>query len=178
MKKQVSMLLLATVMIAGCGAQTDNTNANNDENQGQPEKTQENRENDNASAEDTPKVPVEELSTKFEKRLYQDTEKNYKVKAFDSKQALIDHLAQIMREELANRYVNDYYKEKEDGLYIIPKDGPALLQPDQPYETEQTGNKATMTQSSENGLRGQYELTIQYRYKDDRWIMHDRNVDK
>ncbi|MFO7941610.1 MAG: S-layer homology domain-containing protein, partial [Bacillota bacterium] len=123
-----------------------------------------------------------ELEEEFQDRLYQDTIRDEddplpRVEDFDRMEDVIDHLAEIMNRDLASSYVEDYYEERSGRLYLIPMDGPTLLREDEDFQLRMiTPTQYELVQDTSTELVGDYILTIEYRRKDDRWIIFDREV--
>ncbi|MFP4200166.1 MAG: S-layer homology domain-containing protein [Clostridia bacterium] len=122
------------------------------------------------------------LEGEFEDRFYQDTigdeDPLPRVEDFDRMDDLVDHLVEIMDRDLAESYVNDYYEERSDRLYLIPKDGPTSLQTEEDFDLSmKTPTRYQLTQEGSSGLVGDYVLTITYGQRGDDWIMVDREVE-
>lgn len=149
----LATVLLFLALLSGCRANTDNP--------------------DNSSSNALPEVPVAELITEFEKRLYQETESDSgRVVNFATKEQWVQHMSEIMDEHLARLYADEYYYEENNGLYLIPQGGPAMLILDQPYETNEISEgKVQVTQTGENVMFGKYALTVTFAWRDDRWII-------
>ncbi|MGM0365448.1 MAG: hypothetical protein ACQEP5_02805 [Actinomycetota bacterium] len=121
--------------------------------------------------------PVEYLVEEFEERLIQDIERDYEVKNFSSKQELVDHLADITAEELAEQYVEEFYREEGGKLYIIPRDGPMWLDLNKPYELSKAGEgEYRIVQESHNELWGNYCIEVTLRDTQKGWIIGDINT--
>ena len=123
-----------------------------------------------------PEVPLEELTKKFEEGIYQDVdEDSRRVINFNSKAQWVQHMSEIMDEDLARSYADEFFYEKDGGLYLLSREGPIMLSLDQPYELKKIDEtKVQVTQTSENVMTGKYELTITYEYRDGRWIIQDQ----
>ncbi len=122
------------------------------------------------------------LEEEFEDRLFPptvDAEGTFdRVRDFDRKEDLIAHLSPVADAELAASHVEDYYEERDDGLYLIPRDGPIPLDRDADLDLKLlTPHEIRLVQEGWSGLAGDYELTITYGYRGGRWIMVDRDID-
>ncbi len=78
------------------------------------------------------------LEGDFEDRLLQDTfddglEPFERVEDFDDKRTLLEYLAEIASEDLAAYHVDAFHEERPGGLYLVPRDGPILLEEDEDY---------------------------------------------
>jgi hypothetical protein len=129
-----------------------------------------------SSVGDVPKVPVKELEDTFRNGIYQEVdEATRKVKKFDTKAQWVQYMSEIMDERLAQTFAHDFFNEKEDGLYLISRSGPVVLVFEEHYETKEIKkDKIQVIQTSENILFGKYKLTITYEYRDNRWIIIER----
>lgn len=102
-----------------------------------------------------------------------------KVKDYDTKEELIDHISEIANRDLVIQFVDNYYNEKSDGLYIIAKDGPTTIYEDKPYDLKQvTDEKYNLIQEAEDNLRGKYKFTVEITRENERWIINNRIFDK
>ena len=126
-------------------------------------------------AQETGEPPVAELEQQFIDLLYQETTENGIVKNYDSLEALKQDLEEIMTESLADYYLDTFYYEQNGNLYLEARDGPTLLQTEEPYSLEKVNDTTyKLTQSSHNELEGDYTLTITYSYEAGEWIFADR----
>ncbi len=121
------------------------------------------------------------LEEEFETRLFPETVDGDwifdRVRDFDRKDELTEHVSTVTSDEIASTYVDDYYEEREDGLYLIPKDGPILLNPDVAFHLELLSPlEIRLSQESWSGLAGDYEIRISYQYREGRWIMNERDI--
>jgi uncharacterized lipoprotein YehR (DUF1307 family) len=123
-----------------------------------------------------PEVPLEELTNKYEKGIYQEVEEDSRrVINFADKAQWVRHMSEIMDGDLAQSYADEFFYEKEDGLYLLSRGGPFMLILDQPYELKKIDEtKVQVTQISENVMTGKYELTVTYEYRDGRWIIQNQ----
>ncbi|RBW71388.1 hypothetical protein [Bacillus taeanensis] len=114
--------------------------------------------------------PVEELAKEFINRLVQEVDHNYKVKDFTSKQALIDYMSEIVSEDAAEKVVSFYYKEKKDGLYIVPTELMPWFVEENEYKLERLDHQTyQLKQMNESNLYGNYEITIMFTYEHQHW---------
>lgn len=137
-----------------------------------------NGNNDSNKKELTKKKAIE-IEDEFMNRLLVDKSDNGKIKDYNNKNELINHLSEITKKDIAKSYINNYYKEKEDGLYIIPKDGPTRIYKDKSYRLEKIDDQNyELIQEAEDQLRGKYKFTVKFTYKDNKWIISDRIFEK
>jgi len=124
-----------------------------------------------------PEVPLEELTTEFKNRIYQEVEPDSrKVINFNTKEQWIEHMSEIMDKNLAREYADDFFYEENGGLYLISREGPPVLLLDKPYDIRKINDTKVQVRqiNKENVMFGEYELTITYVYRDGRWIIAAR----
>ncbi len=109
------------------------------------------------------------LTDKFMELLVQDVDDNYKVVEFNTKQQLIKAFEPYVQKEVVEPYIDFYYQEKEDGLYIVPTETPAWFEKDVEYQKESADGKVKITQTNENALHGKYTIVITFEKSDDAW---------
>jgi hypothetical protein len=128
------------------------------------------------NAGDIPEVPLRELEDTFRNGIYQEVdETTRKVKNFDTKAQWVQYMSEIMDKSLAETFANDFFNEKENGLYLISRSGPVVLVFEEPYEIEVIdGTKVQAIQKGENILLGKYQLTVTYEYREGNWIITER----
>jgi hypothetical protein len=123
--------------------------------------------------------PVEGLAEEFKERLFQATDEHGMIEGYSTKEELIAYISQIAAREVARGMVDEYYTEKEEGLYIIPKGGPILLNPEESYDLKEIDEYTyEAIQRSENMLHGEYEVTTVFQKKDEGWIIKDILVER
>ncbi|MBT2217050.1 hypothetical protein F3157_03110 [Virgibacillus dakarensis] len=114
-------------------------------------------------------------TNKFMDLLVQDTGNNYKVTNFKTKEALIKAFDQVASKETAEKFIDMYYDEEDDGLYIIPTETPAWLDENNDFNVIQLQkNQVKVVQHSRSALHGVYSIEIEFTY-DDGWRI--TNVD-
>ncbi|SDK17576.1 hypothetical protein [Sediminibacillus albus] len=127
------------------------------------------------SAEDHGKPPVEDLEKQFNDLMNLETTENGEVVQYDSKARLEQEFKGIMVWPLADHFVDTYFKEENDKLYMREIDGPYKLNTNQDYTLEKISDtKYKLTQEGANQLRGEYTLTINYSFEAGKWVFADR----
>lgn len=115
------------------------------------------------------------LENEFMSRLFVNLDEGTgKVKGYNNKEELIANLSEVTKKSIAESYVDDYYREREDGLYIIAKDKPVRIYTDTAYKLEKTSGNYELIQEAENELRGKYKFRVKFTYKNNNWIISDR----
>ncbi|MGP4040544.1 hypothetical protein ACTWP4_11730 [Gracilibacillus sp. D59] len=112
---------------------------------------------------------IVKLTDKFMDLLVQEIDDHYKVVRFNTKEELTNAFEPYIVKEAVKPYIDFYYKEKEDGLYIVPTETPPWFEKDKDYEKESEGNKVTITQTNENELYGTYTIEIVFKKIDSKW---------
>lgn len=179
MKLLSVLLLTASILIGGCqyeGTSTDDSTKqkeNTEMNQEKPKK-------DNPEENQTIQKPdYTQIESTFKERLIVETDNQSKVKDFYTKEALVEHLETILATDLAKGYVDRYYHEENDGLYLETQDSPVWLDTEDEFEsTKQSEKEYRVVQQGENQLLGEYELMITYQYKEEQWKITSREVER
>ncbi|MYL33806.1 hypothetical protein GLW05_09360 [Pontibacillus yanchengensis] len=115
---------------------------------------------------------IAKRTNQFMNKLVQEAGPNNKVKAYDSKNELIQSFQSISTTALAKEYVDFYYKEYNNGLYIIPTETPPWFNKEKEYQTKQLGNQHVMViQENQSEMHGNYTIEIEFAYENDQWKM-------
>ncbi|SFM48360.1 hypothetical protein SAMN04487943_12146 [Gracilibacillus orientalis] len=122
-----------------------------------------------AETNDITHEEIVKLTDTFMDLLVQEIDDHYKVVRFDTKEELINAFEPYIVKEAVQPYIDYYYKEKEDGLYIVPTETPPWFEKDEDYEKKSEGNKVTITQSNESALYGMYTIEIVFKKMDGTW---------
>ncbi|RBW71099.1 LPXTG cell wall anchor domain-containing protein [Bacillus taeanensis] len=116
-----------------------------------------------------------ELEQQFKDFIYQETMEDGQLKNYDSMDKLEQDLKGIMVWPLADHYLDTFFYEENGNVYLESRDGPISLMTDQEYSLEKMNeNHYKLTQSGNNELRGDYTLTIHYKYEAGKWVFGDR----
>lgn len=141
--------------------------------------TDQSSSNKNETSDTFDKERARVVLTEFEKafkKVINYTDDQQRLKAFDTKQELINHFKHFMSKDLAQSMVNAYFKEKEDGVYVVAMDAPTFLKEDQPFTFSKTGpDKAKVVQERRNELIGHVNMEFILTKKDNRWIVKTVN---
>ncbi|KGX89530.1 hypothetical protein N781_07400 [Pontibacillus halophilus JSM 076056 = DSM 19796] len=117
---------------------------------------------------------IKRMTSLFMEKLVQDTNEDYKVLNYDSKAELIQSFESISSKTLAKKYVDFYYKEYDDGLYLIPMDTPPWFDPQQNYEiTNVSSNEVQLKQDNKNELYGDYSISMTFSKEEGSWKLVD-----
>lgn len=109
------------------------------------------------------------LTDQFMEELVQDTDEWYKVINYQSKEAFIEDFTQLASKSVAEKYINAYYIQEEDGLYVIPTSTPPWFVNDQEYQVKKNDTYTfTVTQQNLSELHGDYTIELEFTF-DGNW---------
>ena len=110
------------------------------------------------------------LTSKFMELIVQDIEEDYRVVHYTSKNELLNEFKKVATREAAVEYVDFYFEERENGLYIIPTETPPWFVPYNSYDVVQLGNnKISIKQINQSPLYGKYSIQIEFTYSKEGW---------
>ncbi|WP_223702348.1 hypothetical protein [Sutcliffiella deserti] len=98
------------------------------------------------------------------------------VENYDSKEELLAHYKTRMAEELAESYLDYFYRVENGNLRIIATEPPVWLDPDQEFELRILEDSTyQIVQSRESQLRGnrEYSFVITYNAEVDNWVVSE-----
>ncbi|WP_186576445.1 hypothetical protein [Aquibacillus kalidii] len=108
------------------------------------------------------------ITDKFMDTLVQEVDDHYKVLLFHTKSELIEAFSSIASKEVASKYIDIYYQEKENGLYIIATETPPWFEKNRIYEKIKLGdNRVKVTQSNQNEIFGEYNIDLEFTYSNE-----------
>jgi LAS superfamily LD-carboxypeptidase LdcB len=185
LKSRVIFLLFIFAFLVGCNTANEQPppasedQENRDQNNGEKEEKIENDADiEKPSNNKLTKEEVERLNKQFREKIIQEVDHNLKVKNFKNKEELVQMLSEIANKELVQEYVDLYYVEKDDQLYITPTDGPVTLNENSPYELKQNEKgKYYVSQKHTNELVGEYSFYMLFRKTANGWIIDDIKID-
>jgi hypothetical protein len=112
------------------------------------------------------------LTEAFIETLVQPTDDEYRVKGFNQKKDLIAAFDEIATENAVKEFVDFFYQEKNNKLYIVPTELPPWFKKNQSFEvTEVDKNKILISQSNETELYGKYKVNIFFQRKGGDWVI-------
>ncbi len=119
---------------------------------------------------------AENLLTEFIDKLVQDTDEQYMVGKYQSKQELINDFRSISKPEVAKTYVDFYYEERDGGLYIVPTELPPWFVKENPYKLKKVDSgKYELNQNNTSDLYGSYSITAEFTNENGKWIISKIN---
>lgn len=129
------------------------------------------REIANADPEKLSEKEIKNKTNQFMDLLIQDIDNDNRVKRVDSKKALIQSFKHVADQETAKAFVDRYYEERDDGLYVIPSEKPAWIDEDQDIDVIQLeDNRVKALQHNQSDLYREYTIAIEFTY-DNEWVI-------
>ncbi|WP_188453983.1 hypothetical protein [Virgibacillus oceani] len=130
-------------------------------------------ENQQAGENQTDRKPSQNeviaISNEFEDLLVQKADNNFKVINYRTKKDLLDSFAEIASRDVAAKYVDFYFNEKQDGLYVVPTELPPWLNEENNYDMIQLEkNKVKVVQTNKSNFYGDYTVAIEFTF-DSKW---------
>jgi hypothetical protein len=117
-------------------------------------------------------------ANRFMEALKQETDENYKVLNYSTKEELITYLTNFVSKDIAAYYTDGLFEEKESSLYIIPTELPPWLEENEPVDIKQLSDTSyRVHQKNTSDLYGTYEITLGYEYIEGKWIITFASVD-
>src|SRR5699024_10586467 len=113
---------------------------------------------------------IVDLTDTFMELLVQEIDDHYRVVRFETIEELMDAFTPYITKEAVQPYIDFYYEEKEDGLYLLPTETPPWFENEVEYDKETLDNgNVRVTQHNENALYGKYTIMIDFEYNDGTW---------
>lgn len=111
----------------------------------------------------------------FIARLFPQKTDDGLVEKFETKDDLVKSVSKKSEDYLAKSFVDTYYEESEDGLYIRPMDGPVRILKDEPMKLDKIDkDQYELVQEGNDDLRGRYTFTVRFIKRDKEWIIKER----
>ncbi|WP_243354393.1 hypothetical protein [Bacillus litorisediminis] len=186
MKRILLVALLLPFLLLGCGQDNENTEVNpnpNDEfesNETDPSVQEEDKTDQGNEDGQEEHLAVDELMAKYRDLASSQgkfaADDQNKVQEFQSKEELVTEATQFLTREFAQEVVDLRYEDKEDGVYVIPMDGPVTLDETKDYNLEKvSGSEYRLTQEHTSDLHGNVELEVIFVKQDNHWVIQDVN---
>lgn len=103
------------------------------------------------------------LTGEFMEVILQDVDDDYRVTHYDTKDELLDEFKKLSTREVAEPYIDFYFEENVEGLYIIPTETPPWFNPDNDYDIITSDKSVRIIQMNETDFDGKY--TVEYEFK-------------
>ncbi|WP_067725649.1 hypothetical protein [Oceanobacillus damuensis] len=108
------------------------------------------------------------LTSTFMDILVQDVDEKYKVKSFDTKEELLDEFEKVTARTTAQEYVDFYYMEEADGMYILPTETPPWFLEENDYDMIKVDDSTVkVVQENYTDLYGDYVLELEFTFDGD-----------
>ncbi|MEN2768321.1 hypothetical protein [Ornithinibacillus xuwenensis] len=113
---------------------------------------------------------IVQLTDAFMNTILQDIDMNYRVENHSSKESLFHEFEKITTKKVAKPYVDYYFYEENDGLYIVPTETPPWFIKQNDYDVVQLDrNKVLVTQENKSGPYGHYTIGLEFTFDDQAW---------
>ncbi|MFZ4453083.1 hypothetical protein [Salibacterium aidingense] len=97
-----------------------------------------------------------------------------RIESYETTEEVQQHFEETMSEELAEWMTDTYFREEDDGVYIIAKEAPTWLQENQQFElAEEAEGHVRIVQERNNEMLGHVEMTYHVVYDGSQWIVED-----
>lgn len=94
--------------------------------------------------------------------LKQEADDSYKLQNYAAKQELLDAFESYVTPELAEEFVDYYFRIEADGVYVIPTHTMPWFQEENEYDMINTSNQSVqIVQENENDMVGSYTLVVE-----------------
>ncbi|MGY4690820.1 hypothetical protein [Salibacterium sp. K-3] len=97
-----------------------------------------------------------------------------RVESYQTLDEVQQHFEDVMSTDLAEWMTDSYFREGDDGVYVIAKDAPTWLQQDQSFELEQEAeDHVRIVQERDNEMLGHVEMIYHAVYDGSQWIVDE-----
>ncbi|MGM8216525.1 hypothetical protein ACLIA0_13225 [Bacillaceae bacterium W0354] len=105
---------------------------------------------------------IVQVTKRFMDQLVQEVDDDYKVIKYNTMEQLKNSFSNIATKNVVDQFVDFYFVEKEDGLYIIPTDTPPWFESNADYEMKKIGDQSFLiTQQNKSDLHGNYTIMFE-----------------
>ncbi|WP_421383510.1 hypothetical protein ACOJQI_03245 [Bacillus salacetis] len=134
----------------------------------------EEEQNEEDSSQDLSKEEAAEVLQEYENTFMVKTSTDGTVENYGTKEELLSHFKTIMSQELAQNYVDDFFRMDNGQLKMVATEPPVWLDPENDYQlNKQNESTYHVVQSKSSELRGDREYTFQLAYKNGQWIVDE-----
>ncbi|MGM8216778.1 hypothetical protein ACLIA0_14675 [Bacillaceae bacterium W0354] len=118
-----------------------------------------------------------ELINNFQERLFVESDDDYKVTSFNSEDELVQYISEYADPNLVRDFVEQFYYEDEDGLYIIPQSSPPMLDINKPMTLEkQNETRYLAIQEEQSEAYGDVKFNILIEYVEGKFIITNYGI--
>ncbi|GAB3800554.1 hypothetical protein [Virgibacillus kimchii] len=108
------------------------------------------------------------MTDRFMDLILQDIDEKHMVLNYESKEELLEAFEEIAVKEVAKPYVEYYFHEKQDGMYILPTEAPSWFMEENEYDMIQLEeNKVKLVQDNFLEMYGAYSIEIEFTYENE-----------
>ncbi|MFC4387191.1 hypothetical protein ACFOZ1_05140 [Gracilibacillus marinus] len=128
--------------------------------------------NDTKEQVETPltEKKIATLMDDFMDTLVQDIHENNQVLHYNSKEELLKAFDAIAKRDVVQPFVDFYYIEEADKLYVVPTETPAWFVSTNKYEREDISEQEVMiTQANVSDLHGEYTIKVNFEKVNQEW---------
>ncbi|MFD1361421.1 hypothetical protein [Lentibacillus salinarum] len=119
---------------------------------------------------------VVKLTDQFMDMILQETDEANKVIHFDTKQAVLKEFENITTKDVASDYVQFYFHEASDGLYLKPTETPPWFHENHDYDMiRKDAGTVEVVQKNTTDLYGTYTVSIEFSWDNDQWSITNIN---
>ncbi|MFD2706638.1 hypothetical protein [Salibacterium lacus] len=105
--------------------------------------------------------------------LINDTD-SQRVESYQTLDEVQQHFEEVMSTDLAEWMTDSYFREEDDGIYVIAKDAPTWLQEDQSFALEEEArDHVRIVQERDNEMLGHVEMIYNAVYDGNQWIVDE-----
>lgn len=107
------------------------------------------------------KQQIENVMSEFMDQLVQEVDDNYKVIKYNSITELKNSFSHLASPNVVDQFIDYYYYEEDDMLYIVPTETPPWFEPSNDYQLEKLNeNHYRVIQTNNSDLHGEYTIVI------------------
>jgi hypothetical protein len=162
---------------ASDGEQSDQGDQPTEDDQTSDEQEQtgdETPKNDSEANMNLTKEEAAEILSQYEDTFMVKTSSDGTVENYSTKEELLSHFKTIMSEQLANSYLDDFFRMQDGELMMVATEPPVWLNPENEYQlNKQNDTTYHVVQSKSSELRGDREYTFELIFQDGQWIVND-----
>ncbi|WP_456272369.1 hypothetical protein [Bacillus sp. AK031] len=149
---------------------SDEDQSNQDDQEQTGDESQQNDSDENMSlTKDEAAEVLSEYEDTFMVKTNEGTVENY-----NTKEELLSHFKTIMSEQLAQSYLDDFFRMQDGELMMVATEPPVWLNSENEYQyNKENDSTYHVVQSKSSELRGEREYTFELAYADEGWIVDD-----
>ncbi|WP_202081174.1 hypothetical protein [Caldalkalibacillus salinus] len=167
------LMLVLTLGVMAC------TNVEEEPENGQTEEGQTEEEGgshqEGQDTEPFDEVEAESIMEDYEERfdhVVSDANDQGQLQSYDTVEEVQSYFMEIMSEEWATWLTDTYVRVEDDGLYIVPTEGPMMFSKSETYELEEvSADHYLLTQERVSPTYGHVTYMVHFRLVQDRWIL-------